>query len=105
MKNLSNILILCATIGFGATITSCGSNEKSHEKIEIIDKSGPEYTSTYVCPMHCDGSGSNTSGKCPVCTMAYVENKDRGHEGHNHDGHDHGNHDGHDHSNHDGHNH
>lgn len=38
------------------------------------DKSGPEYTSKYVCPMHCEGSGSEEPGKCPVCGMDYVLN-------------------------------
>ena len=67
------------------------------------DKSGKEYTSAYICPMHCTGSGSDKMGKCPVCKMNYVANKE--HEthaapplhqgGHNHQ-HDHG----HDHSGH-----
>ncbi len=39
------------------------------------DKSGPEYTSKYVCPMHCKGSGSAEAGKCPVCGMEYVMNE------------------------------
>lgn len=38
-------------------------------------KDGPEYTSKYVCPMHCEGSGSDTEGKCPVCGMTYVVNE------------------------------
>lgn len=41
-----------------------------------IDKSGPEYTSKYICPMNCKGSGGNEPGKCPECTMAYIENED-----------------------------
>lgn len=41
------------------------------------DKSGPEYTSAYICPMHCKGSGSAEAGKCPVCEMALVENKEK----------------------------
>lgn len=39
-------------------------------------KDGPEYTSKYVCPMHCEGSGSDSEGKCPVCGMTYVLNED-----------------------------
>jgi hypothetical protein len=46
---------------------------------------GPEYTSAYICPMHCPGSGSDQPGKCPVCDMDYVANDDQdSHEGHNH---------------------
>lgn len=41
-----------------------------------VDKSGPEYTSLYICPMHCDGSGSDEPGECPVCGMDYVQNED-----------------------------
>lgn len=40
------------------------------------DKSGPEYTSAYICPMHCKGSGSDKPGTCPVCGMDYVKNED-----------------------------
>ncbi len=54
---------------------------------EGVDKSGKEYTSAYVCPMHCEGSGSAEPGKCPKCGMDYVKNEDAmgdGHEEHNH---------------------
>jgi len=98
-------------------IVSCGQGNQTK------DKSGKEYTSAYICPMHCDGSGAEAAGKCPVCKMDYVANKeakkaasDHGHDhggshdGHNHDhnhdheghNHDHDSHEGHDH---DGHNH
>lgn len=66
------------------------------------DKSGPEYTSRYICPMHCEGSGGAEPGICPVCGMDYVLNEDYQdpdsieHEGHDHEGHDHEGHD-HDH--------
>ena len=45
---------------------------------------GPEYTSAYVCPMHCEGSGSDKPGKCPVCGMDYVANADHVKDGHMH---------------------
>jgi len=56
---------------------------KDHDmdKMETADKQGKEYTSKYVCPMHCEGSGSDEEGKCPVCGMTYVLNEDY-HEGH-----------------------
>lgn len=38
----------------------------------VDDMSGPEYTSAYICPMYCEGSGSDAPGKCPVCGMDYV---------------------------------
>ncbi|GAB4257595.1 MAG: hypothetical protein Kow0027_24910 [Saprospiraceae bacterium] len=45
---------------------------------------GPEYTSAYVCPMHCEGSGSDQPGKCPKCGMEYVANADHMKDGHKH---------------------
>ena len=55
------------------TLTAFSSNSSE------IDKTGKEYTSAYVCPMHCDGSGSETSGACPVCGMDYVKNDQHKH--------------------------
>ena len=63
--------------------------------METVDKSGPEYTSAFICPMHCEGSGSAEAGKCPVCGMDYVANADL--KSDDHDGHDHSDHDGHNH--------
>lgn len=82
-------------------VMSCGGShshgEDGHDQGEEtmeMDKSGKEYTSEYICPMHCEGSGSEEAGTCPVCGMDYVMNKDADHSGHDHDGHDH---DGHNH--------
>jgi hypothetical protein len=64
--------------------------EHVHEN-EDVDKSGKEYTSKYICPMHCEGSGASEAGTCPVCGMDYVINKKyKGEEGDDHSGHDHG---------------
>ncbi|MEO0733552.1 MAG: heavy metal-binding domain-containing protein [Bacteroidota bacterium] len=45
---------------------------------------GKEYTSAYVCPMHCDGSGSDQAGECPVCGMDYVASAEHTKNGHTH---------------------
>jgi rubrerythrin len=47
--------------------------EKQEDRpvMEKIDTSGPEYSSKYICPMHCKGSGSDQPGVCPVCGMDY----------------------------------
>lgn len=63
---------------------------------EKTEKTGPEYTSAYICPMHCKGSGSDKPGICPACGMDYVLN-DKDKDGHDHEGHDHGDHEGHNH--------
>jgi len=53
-------------------LSSCSTSKK-----EESHKTGKEYTSTYVCPMHCEGSGSEEAGQCPVCGMDYVKNEDK----------------------------
>lgn len=71
-------------------LASCG-NEGSSEatSTEQEAKEGKEYTSAYVCPMHCEGSGSDEPGKCPVCNMDYVANEDLQEGTHDHGDHDH----------------
>lgn len=55
------------------------------EQMDTAEMQGKEYTSKYVCPMHCEGSGSETEGKCPVCGMTYVLNEDHVKDGHMHE--------------------
>ena len=54
-----------------AFLCACSSNEKK------VEQNTKEYTSTYVCPMHCEGSGSEEPGVCPVCNMDYVKNPEK----------------------------
>ena len=92
MKNIKFLIALIALVTCTAVVTSCnkgecchstneqgehkgcshahGEHEHSHEKSE--DKA---YTSAYICPMYCEGSGSTEAGECPVCHMDYVPNK------------------------------
>ncbi|MEL7223118.1 MAG: heavy metal-binding domain-containing protein [Bacteroidota bacterium] len=98
MKHLKIVLISLSFTLFGAmAFTACGH---SHDH---GDKQGKEYTSAYICPMYCDGSGSDEMGQCPVCGMDYVKNEDQAetpsNDAHDHHGHDHGDH------SHDGHSH
>ena len=60
-------------------LCSCGASEAE----QTGEQQGKEYTSTYVCPMHCMGSGSEEAGICPVCGMDYVLNETKK-ESHNH---------------------
>ena len=87
MKTILGILAL----SFMLTIVSCKDAKKveTTNKTEQSEKKGKEHTSAYVCPMHCEGSGSDKEGKCPTCGMDYVKNEDykeviESHEGHNH---------------------
>ena len=78
MKNLKiaflSLSLLATSIGF----TACGGGSAA------ADKQGKEYTSEYVCPMHCEGSGSDKMGTCPVCGMDYVAKADHEKDGHKH---------------------
>lgn len=79
MKHLKYILVIISFFSLVALTTSCGNKNKATTE---QTKTGKEYTSAYICPMHCDGSGSDEAGTCPVCGMDYVKNED--HEGHSH---------------------
>ncbi|MEY2904725.1 MAG: hypothetical protein RJA52_741 [Bacteroidota bacterium] len=65
---------------FSMSVFACSNSSvdsKSEEStIQEEEEKGPEYTSAYICPMHCEGSGSSEPGKCPVCGMDYVANTD-----------------------------
>jgi len=70
----SLLLLLSMALLMGTSISSCTFTK---EKTPTSEQVGPEYTSAYVCPMHCDGSGSSELGKCPVCNMNYVPNENK----------------------------
>ncbi|WNJ16450.1 heavy metal-binding domain-containing protein [Pontibacter sp. G13] len=111
-RNLNfSTLCLMALIFSMTTFLGCGSAESesgaaethTHEHAEPAPeaeadhaeeaKTGKEYTSAYICPMHCAGSGSDEPGTCPVCGMDYVANAEMpAQEGHDHEGHDHDDH-------------
>ena len=64
---------------------SCGQTQQhmhsdDHDHIhgtetgETPAHQGKEYISAYICPMHCEGSGSDQPGPCPGCGMDYQQN-------------------------------
>lgn len=78
MKLPIALLFTFATVLF----MSCGESPQSkkarteHEHLNKgVNHTGPEYTSKYICPMHCTGSGSDSTGICPTCKMDYVLNE------------------------------
>jgi len=90
MKNLILVLIIAfsfAACGGGSNNSTDANTTPATNQIE--EAQGPEYTSKFVCPMHCKGSGAVAEGQCPVCGMDYVKNKDHKADGHEHDGHTH----------------
>ena len=74
MTNSKFKFVSIALFAIGLTLISCGNKSNNSAKTEQTEKQGKEYTSAYVCPMHCEGSGSDKAGKCPVCGMDYVKN-------------------------------
>jgi uncharacterized paraquat-inducible protein A len=81
MKNLKSILVAMILIA-SVTMVSC-KDTKTETKAETA-KQGKEYTSAYVCPMHCKDSGSDKEGKCGTCAMTLVKNEDHKANGHEH---------------------
>ena len=68
MKAINSTLFLAF---FSAVLLfSCTSKSQQNQ-----DKK--EYNSAYVCPMHCEGSGSEEPGTCPVCGMDYIQNTEK----------------------------
>jgi hypothetical protein len=103
MKKLNLIIAgigLCFIFIFSFCASGSGENEESADtsivqleekmnNIESTDTSGlksknaasqlgKEYTSKYICPDHCKGSGSDKEGKCSVCGMDLMENPNYG---------------------------
>ena len=83
------IVALVFTFGLLIAVSCKGKTEQKEEatteQTETVEELGKEYTSAYVCPMHCEGSGSEEEGTCPKCGMAYVANEDHVKDGHTHE--------------------
>lgn len=91
MNNFKIVLLgLTLILGLGACGGGHGHDHEHHgtasdsTHMEAHGKS-MEYTSAYVCPMHCEGSGSDKPGNCPKCGMDYVKLEEHVHNGHKHD--------------------
>lgn len=89
-KNILLQMLFVAALGFA--VAACGGSHQ-HDHNSGTEQSatesnateqGPEYTSAYVCPMHCEGSGSDKPGQCPTCGMDYVALSEHTHDGHSH---------------------
>ncbi|WP_034059195.1 heavy metal-binding domain-containing protein [Lacinutrix jangbogonensis] len=80
VKTILGVLVL----GLLLTTVSCKDAKKDDvtTKTEQVEKK--ELASAYVCPMHCEGSGSDVAGECLKCGMDYVKNEDHNANGHKH---------------------
>jgi hypothetical protein len=105
MKLVKSISLFVLVFGLGLLMTSCSgsdsqSNNSDDQQEEMMHEDqghhdgttsasyshgeGKEYTSAYVCPMHCPESGSEEAGNCPKCGMAYVPLAEHTENGHTH---------------------
>ena len=73
------LMVFCLACGGGQS-----NDHSGHEHTEEVHGEGKEFTSDYICPMHCSGSGSDEAGKCPVCGMDYVAQAEHTKDGHKH---------------------
>lgn len=92
MQSLKSLGILTLFFSMALFVMSCGGNAdagteaggQEEAAVEAAHGEGKEYTSAYVCPMHCEGSGGEEAGACPVCGMAYVAQAEHTGDGHTH---------------------
>lgn len=70
------VIILLIVFSASFSLSSCNSSKSKTDKMEESGVKGKEYTSKYICPMYCKGSGSSEMGTCPVCKMDYDVNED-----------------------------
>ncbi|MBI5917277.1 MAG: hypothetical protein HY842_18060 [Bacteroidetes bacterium] len=61
-----------------------GGDGKTESRAAAPHGEGKEFTSAFVCPMHCEGSGSDQPGTCPACGMDYVAQSEPTKDGHKH---------------------
>ena len=80
MKNVKSIALGICLFSASLFAVSCGSNSSG----DNAHNTTKEYTSDYVCPMHCKDSGSSEMGTCPVCKMDYVARDKHIENGHTH---------------------
>ena len=98
MKIIKTSIIILTLGAFSLTITNCSNQSKSdNQNQETVSEQGPEYTSAYICPMHCEGSGSDKPGNCPACGMVYEKNMDHEMHSGDHENDNHEDHSGHSH--------
>jgi len=76
MKFIQSISVGFALVGT-LLFSACG--DQGNQSTNGETPQGKEYTSEYICPMHCEGSGSDKPGTCPVCGMDYEKNENHNH--------------------------
>lgn len=79
------LLVLSITFAFTACGDSAATTDTATETAAPAPHGeGKEFTSAYVCPMHCATSGSEDEGECPKCGMTYIAQAEHTDNGHKH---------------------
>jgi hypothetical protein len=91
MRFFKSMTALMLVLSFTFAFTACGDSAATTDTAtetaaEAPHGEGKEFTSAYVCPMHCKTSGSDNTGECLVCGMSYVAQADHMDDGHDHMG-------------------
>ncbi|MFK7776077.1 MAG: heavy metal-binding domain-containing protein [Saprospiraceae bacterium] len=71
-------------MGVSLFLVSCSGTEAAKNTSSEPHGTTTEFTSAYVCPMHCKDSGSDNAGTCLVCGMDYVKSEEHTKDGHKH---------------------
>ena len=71
------ILKLFFAVNALSFVFACGNSVQQKSEPNDAPKNDSVATAgmAYICPMKCEGSGSDKPGKCKVCGMDLVENK------------------------------
>lgn len=80
VKTIFGVLALCLML----STVSCKDAKKGDNSTKTEQAEKKEYASAYICPMHCEGSGSDAEGECPKCGMDYVKNENHNKDDHSH---------------------
>lgn len=89
IKNQLSVLVVlfalfCFACGGGAEQSGSTNGKETVKEASKEHGDTPAHTAAYVCPMHCEGTGSDKPGVCPVCGMDYDALADHTKNGHTH---------------------
>ena len=90
MKFIKSKILLFSLLFCSFALFEGCSGDNSGQDAVADENANLTAEAAYVCPMRCEGSGSNEPGKCSVCGMDLVKAVKHNHE--EHESHDNGDH-------------
>lgn len=77
MKTLLLIFVVAFTMlsCVGATTKEANDDKSKPSAPSTKQDQRQEYTSKFICPMNCPGSGAEEQAQCAFCGMDYVLNE------------------------------